>query len=75
MDDNELTAKAWIVFNNANREYIKGYNTLHKYEIASLTKMYTLYACLLLNHSLNIQPKMCNVQVVPSTNVGTLANL
>ena len=56
MDNNELTAKAWIIFDRKNNSYIKGFNTLQKYEIASLTKMYTLYACLLLNDFLNIKP-------------------
>ena len=35
--------------NNANKKYLAGWNTLQKYEIASITKMYTLQACLDIN--------------------------
>ena len=41
---------------NQTKKYLRGYNTLQKYEMASLTKMYTLYACLELNELLNIKP-------------------
>lgn len=48
---------------------------MQKLEIASLTKMYTLHACLDINEQLNIKPELCWVQIVPSTENGTLAGL
>jgi D-alanyl-D-alanine carboxypeptidase len=40
-----------------NSVYLRGCNTQEKREIASLTKMYTLYACLTLNKLLGVIPE------------------
>ena len=55
--------------------YIRGCNTQEKREIASITKMYTLYACLTLNKHFGITPENTFLEVLPTVVTGTLANL
>ena len=55
--------------------YIRGCNTQEKREIASITKMYTLYGCLSLNKHFGIVPETTFLQVLPTVVTGTLANL
>lgn len=74
-EEGNFTAKAWILMNGKTGVYLRGQNTQAKREIASLTKMYTLYACLTLNIKLGIDPKLINVQIFPTGATGTLANL
>lgn len=47
--EDALTAKAWVLLENRNKKYWRGSNTMSKLEMASLTKMYTLTAALLIN--------------------------
>ena len=47
--DEILTCKSWIAMNYEKNTYLRGDNWDKKREIASLTKMYTLYACLQIN--------------------------
>ena len=54
--DELLTSKSWIVMNFQTGAYMRGINVDKKREIASLTKMYTLYGCLQLNKQFNINP-------------------
>ena len=74
-EDTRLSAKAWVLMENGTGKYWRGDNTMQRLEIASLTKMYTLQACLLINQDINIHPTQCCVQVIPTTEVGTLAHL
>ena len=55
--------------------YIRGHNTQNLREFASLTKMYTLYACLTLNQTLKINPYTSVVKVFETGLGGTLAYL
>ncbi len=62
-----ITAKSWILMDNASNEYWRGSNTMDKLEMASLTKMYTFQACLDINELLNIRAESFLIQVVQST--------
>lgn len=55
--------------------YLRGYNTQSCREIASITKMYTLYACLILNQELKINPNTSVVKIYETGMKGTLAHL
>jgi D-alanyl-D-alanine carboxypeptidase len=47
----------------AKSAYIRGVNVQEKREIASLTKMYTLYSCLTLNKLLKINPETASIKI------------
>ena len=55
--------------------YLRGHNTQKNREFASLTKMYTLYACLHLNQVLKINPHTSIVKTFDTKLTGTLAHL
>lgn len=44
-----ITAKAWILIDVKQNKVLRGKALQEQTEIASLTKMYTLYSCLRLN--------------------------
>lgn len=52
-----ITAKAWIIVNVQQNKIIRGKALDQQRQIASLTKMYTLYSCLALNQILRIDPQ------------------
>lgn len=58
-----------------HQAYLRGLNTQQKREIASLTKMYTLYACLTLNKTLKVNPDSTVVEIFDTSMTGTMANL
>jgi hypothetical protein len=43
--------------------------------MASITKMYTLYACLEINQMLNVQIDKIYIKILDFNNLGTTANL
>jgi len=55
--------------------YLQGSNTQGKLEIASLTKMYTFYACLMLNDYFYIHPTKIIVKIFNCGIGGTSAEL
>ena len=74
-DSQEVSAQAWILMNFTKNTYIRGLNVQEKREIASLTKMYTLYSCLALNKILKINPETASVKIFESNIAGTSACL
>lgn len=54
---------------------MRGSNVSKQREIASLTKMYTLYGCLKINKILNINPEKTYIKIHDIINKGTSANL
>jgi D-alanyl-D-alanine carboxypeptidase (penicillin-binding protein 5/6) len=73
--DELLTAKSWIIMNFRTGAYMRGLNVNQKRQIASLTKMYTLYGCLQINKQMNINPLKTYVKVVDLLSTGSTANL
>lgn len=73
--DELLTAKAWIIMNSGTGAYMRGHNVHRKREIASLTKMYTLYACLQINALINVNPDKTYIKVIALLTSGTTADL
>jgi len=58
-----------------NQTYLRGHNTSKVREMASITKMYTLYGCLELNKELKINPVTSVVRIYETGMTGTLAHL
>lgn len=71
----EVSARAWIVMDVEKKCYLRGLNIEHRMESASLTKMYTLYACLLLNNALAIDPDCQAIHIFDTCLSGTSAKL
>lgn len=70
-----VSAQAWILMEFSKGVYIRGVNVEDKREIASLTKMYTLYSCLTLNKLLKINPETASVKIFECNIAGTSAGL
>jgi hypothetical protein len=73
----KISSKSWVVLDNQTKEALFGYKYSTKREIASLTKIMTLFtACKIIEDSkLNAKNFECSVSQNAASKIGTSANL
>jgi hypothetical protein len=73
----KVTAKSWVAIEVETKKILFGYKVNTKREVASLTKLMTLYTALDICRERNIDPETfsCKVSKYSSSMIGTSANL